>query len=158
MGIQDSESINLIKTWIKEIDTENYFKFIVDFDTKEGRTRILIDEFGTWKKAPFLTKQESEDYRSRGFRQFVPDLADFDKKLIIEYQEESKGRTGILRRHGKINKKGHDEFSDKNKDLYYELAKFKVLKLWENSDNNKRQLEIFLKNVRREKQNLNDLA
>ena len=158
MGIQDSESINLIKTWIKEIDTENYFKFIVDFDTKEGRTRILIDEFGTWKKCPFLTKQEAEDYRSRGFRQFVPDLIDFDKKLIIEYQEESEGRTGILRRHGKINKKGHDEFSDEDKDLFYDLAKFKVLKLWENSNNNKRQLEIFLKNVRREKQNLNDLA
>jgi len=32
------------------------------------------------------------------------------------------------------------------------------LKLWENSIDNKRQLEIFLKNVRREKQNLNDLA
>ena len=153
MGIQDNETLNIIKTWIKEIDIDNYFKFIVDFDTKEGRTRILIDEFGIWKKAPFLTRQESEDYRSRGFRQFVPDLVDFDKKLIIEYQEEPKPCKGP-----KIIKKGHTEFSDRDKDIFYKLAKFKVLKLWENSIDNKRQLEIFMKNVRREKQNLNDLA
>ena len=69
-------------------------------------------------------------------------------KIIIEYQEESKGRQGVLRRRGKINKRGHDEFSDEDKDIFYELAKFNQLKIWENTpqDEQDKELESFLEN------------
>ncbi|MEO2201846.1 MAG: hypothetical protein ABGW47_04065, partial [Nitrosopumilus sp.] len=66
--------------------------------------------------------------------------------IIIEYQEESEGRQGVLRRRGKINKKGHDEFSDEDKDIFYDLAKFNQLKIWENTplEKQKEELEVFL--------------
>ena len=147
MGIQDLQKLFEINQQIKKIDKKKDYNFIVDTDTKEGRTRIVIDEFGTWKKTPHLTEEQATEYRKKGFRQFVPDLVDFKNKIIIEYQEESKGRQGVLRRRGKINKKGHDEFSDEDKDIFYELAKFNQLKIWENTppDEQKKELKEFLK-------------
>ena len=142
MGVQDLEKLFCIHQQIKEIDQKNHYNFIIDTDTKEGKTRIVIDEFGTWKKAPSLTEEQAEDYRKKGFRQFVPDLIDFKNKIIIEYQEESEGSQGVLRRRGKINKKGHDEFSDEDKDLFYELAKFNQLKIWENTAPEKQNDEL----------------
>ena len=147
MGIQDLNKLFEIHREIKKIDTENKFNFVIDTDTKEGKTRIVIDEFGTWKKTPSLTEEQASEFRKKGFRQFVPDLIDFKNKLIIEYQEECKGRQGILRRRGKINKKGHDEFSDEDKDIFYELAKFEQLKIWENTpqEEQNKELKNFLK-------------
>jgi len=149
MGIQDLEKLFDISEQIKQIDKENYYNFLIDTDTKEGKTRIVIDEFGTWKKVPILTEKQALEFRKKGFRQFVPDLIDFKNKIIIEYQEESKGRQGVLRRRGKINKKGHDEFSDEDKDIFYELAKFNQLKIWENTSpkEQKEELRYFLKTL-----------
>ena len=142
MGIQDLEKLFHIHRQIKEIDENNLYDFIIDTDTKEGKTRIIIDEFGTWIKVPSLTEEQAANYRKKGFRQFVPDLIDFKNKIIIEYQEECEGRQGVLRRRGKINKKGHDEFSDEDKDLFYELAKFNQLKIWENTAPEKQNEEL----------------
>ncbi len=146
MGIQDLEKLFSINQQIKKIDTENHYRFVIDTDTKEGKTRIIINEFGAWQKMPFLTETQANDFRKKGFRQFVPDLIDFKNKIIIEYQEESEGRQGVLRRRGKINKKGHDEFSDEDKDIFYDLAKFNQLKIWENTplEKQKEELEVFL--------------
>ena len=155
MGAQDLQKLFEIKNQIQEIDKEKDYNFIIDSDTKEGRTRIIIDEFGTWKKTPNLTEEQASEYRKKGFRQFVPDLIDFKNKIIIEYQEECKGRQGVLRRRGKINKKGHDEFSDEDKDIFYELAKFNQLKIWENTpqvEQNK-ELKVFLKAFSKNKNN-----
>ena len=155
MGAQDLQKLFEIKNQIQEIDKEKYYNFTIDSDTKEGRTRIIIDEFGTWKKMPNLTEEQASEYRRKGFRQFVPDLIDFKNKIIIEYQEECKGRQGVLRRRGKINKKGHDEFSDEDKDIFYELAKFNQLKIWENTpevEQNK-ELKVFLKTFSKNKNN-----
>lgn len=146
MGIQDLEKLFSINQQIKKIDTGNYYNFVIDIDTKEGKTRIIINEFGAWKKMPILTEIQAKDFRKKGFRQFVPDLIDFKNKIIIEYQEEPEGRQGVLRRRGKINKKGHDEFSDEDKDIFYGLAKFNQLKIWENTplEKQKEELETFL--------------
>ena len=147
MGIQDLKKLFEINQQIKQIDEKNHYNFIIDTDTKEGKTRIVIDEFGTWKKTPCLTEEQATEYRRKGFRQFVPDLIDFKNKIIIEYQEECKGRQGVLRRRGKINKKGHDEFSDEDKDIFYELAEFNQLKIWENTpqDEQNEELKSFLR-------------
>ena len=146
MGIQDLEKLFDINQQIKKIDTGNYYNFVIDTDTKEGKTRIIINEFGAWKKMPTLTEIQAKGFRKKGFRQFVPDLIDFKNKIIIEYQEESEGRQGVLRRRGKINKKGHDEFSDEDKDIFYSLAKFNQLKIWENTplEKQKKELKTFL--------------
>ena len=142
MGIQDLQKLFEINQQIKQFDKKKHYNFIIDTDTKEGKTRIVIDEFGTWKKTPSLTEEQASEFRKKGFRQFVPDLIDFKNKLIIEYQEECKGRQGILRRRGKINKKGHDEFSDEDKDIFYELANFNQLKIWENTDVDEQRKEM----------------
>ena len=146
MGVQDLEKLFSINQQIKKIDTGNYYNFVIDTDTKEGKTRIIINEFGVWKKMPILTEIQAKDFRKKGYRQFIPDLIDFKNKIIIEYQEESEGRHGVLRRRGKINKKGHDEFSDEDKDIFYGLAKFNQLKIWENTplEKQKEELETFL--------------
>ncbi len=146
MGIQDLKKLFSINQQIKKIDIGNYYNFVIDTDTKEGKTRIIINEFGAWKKMPILTEIQAKDFRKKGFRQFVPDLIDFKNKIIIEYQEESEGIQGVLRRRGKINKKGHDEFSDEDKDIFYGLAKFNQLKIWENTplEKQKEELETFL--------------
>ena len=60
-----------------------------------------------------------------------------------------------ITRRGKINKKGHDEFSDEDKDIFYELAKFNQLKIWENTpevEQNK-ELKVFLKTFSKNKNN-----
>jgi len=147
MGIQDLQKLFKINQQIKQFDKKKHYNFIIDTDTKEGKTRIVIDEFGTWEKTPYLTEEQAIQFRKKGFRQFVPDLIDFKNKVIIEYQEESKGRQGVLRRRGKINKKGHDEFSDEDKDLFYKLAEFNQLKIWENTspEEQKEELEKFLR-------------
>ena len=99
------------------------------------------------EKSTILNRRGGTKIQKKGFRQFVPDLIDFKNKIIIEYQEECKGRQGVLRRRGKINKKGHDEFSDEDKDIFYELAKFNQLKIWENTppEKQKEELREFLK-------------
>jgi hypothetical protein len=147
MGIQDLQKLFEINQQIKQIDKNKNYNFIIDTDTKEGRTRIVINEFGKWEKTPHLTEEQATEYRKKGFRQFVPDLIDFKNKIIIEYQEECKGRQGVLRRRGKINKKGHDEFSDEDKDIFYELAQFNQLKIWENTpqDEQNKELKNFFK-------------
>jgi len=147
LGIQDLEKLFHINQQIKEIDKKNQYNFIIDTDTKDGKTRIIINELGTWKKVPLLSEEQAKAFRKKGFRQFVPDLIDFKNKIIIEYQEESEGRQGVLIRRGKINKKGHDEFSDEDKDIFYDLAKFSQLKIWENTapEKQREELEIFLK-------------
>jgi len=58
MGIQDLQKLFEIKNQIQQIDKKNYYNFIIDSDTKEGRTRIIIDEFGTWVKTPNLTEEK----------------------------------------------------------------------------------------------------
>ena len=155
MGIQDLKKLFEINQQIKQIDEKNHYNFIIDTDTKEGKTRIVIDEFGTWKKTPCFTEEQATEYRRKGFRQFVPDLIDFKNKIIIEYQEECKGRQGVLRRRGKINKKGHDEFSDEDKDIFYELAEFNQLKIWENTpqDEQDEELKNFLRKNTNNKNN-----
>ena len=73
MGIQDLNKLFEIHREIKKIDKENKFNFVIDTDTKEGRTRIVIDEFGTWEKTPCLSEEQALEFRKKGFRQFVPD-------------------------------------------------------------------------------------
>ena len=59
----------------------------------------------------------------------APDIMDFENRIIIEYEEES--RPG--KRMGKIGKKGHwaDSKRDTQRDTNYRRAGFRVCKIWE---------------------------
>ena len=139
MGFYDLEILYAIKNECQKLGVS----FVVDSDTQEGQTRIMIDERGYYQRVQTMTKQEANDFKKKGYRMFVPDLINFELKLIIEYQEEPKPYRGA-----KIIKKGHDEFSDLDKDLFYELGGFSQCKLWENNtpEENTKLLVNFLKN------------
>jgi len=139
MGIQDLDKLIEIKKWIRQFEIIHNvdFDFIVDVDTQEGRTRILIDETGHTIRAKQLSQQEANSYKSKGYVMLVPDLMDWKRKLVIEYQEEPKKGRGAH-----YGKKGHTEFSDENKDLYYQLGGLKQLKLWEETPRDQQQKEL----------------
>jgi hypothetical protein len=74
-----------------------------------------------------------------------PDIIDFNKKLIIEYEEESGNRrTGAY-----LAKKGHGhegDYSTKRdvrRDGLYDKHGFKLLKIWQSDDINKIKEKIF---------------
>ena len=59
----------------------------------------------------------------------APDIMDFDNRIIIEYEEESKpGKSS-----GKLGKKGHwtESKRDENRDSNYKRSGFRFCKIWE---------------------------
>jgi len=59
----------------------------------------------------------------------APDIMDFNRRIIIEYEEESKdGKRG-----GKLGKKGHwaESKRDEKRDLNYKNSGFQLCKIWE---------------------------
>ena len=122
MGINDLDRLNQIAIYANSFPS---FHFTMDTDTKHSTNCILIDEYGHVIKSP-ISKTVADNLRKDGYKPFVPDLLDIKNKLIIEYNEEPRPWRGA-----KIIKKGHTEFSDQDKDLYYKLAGFHQLKIWE---------------------------
>lgn len=59
----------------------------------------------------------------------APDIMDFNSKIIIEYEEESKPG----KRMGKLGKKGHwsECKKDTQRDSHYKKAGFRLCKIWE---------------------------
>lgn len=141
MGISDLERIFRIYQYIRDFEKlhDVSFGFIPDSgETTQSNNTILINESGKWLKAAGITKPEWQKLKSEGFKPFVPDLIEWHNRIIIEYQEEPKPHKGP-----RIVQKGHDEFSDSTKDLYYEIAGFNQLKLWDSWDHDTQKKELF---------------
>ena len=119
MGIQDELKLIEIKEFANTI---NGYNFVID--DRNLATSILIHENGWRLMAEGLSENQVKYYKDRGYRHFVPDLIDRGNQIIIEYQESAKR----LRKH---TIKGHDELSDADKDLYYSLAGFRQIKIWD---------------------------
>jgi hypothetical protein len=135
MGIQDLDRLDQIGTYANSFTK---YHFTIDTDTKNSDNGITINEYGICYKDP-LTEVAARQLKKLGFKRFVPDLLDWKNKRIIEYQEEPKPCKGP-----KIIQKGHDEFSDENKDLFYKLAGFKQLKIWESDQDWMHKIDGFL--------------
>jgi len=93
------------------------YSWELDTGHKNTAIQILDDEGGT-----ILYPPESYDGRI-----FVPDIYSHRRKIAIEYQEQPKRR----KHRGRLSKKGHTEFSDLEKDLYYKLADIEQIKIWD---------------------------
>ena len=120
MGIQDELKLIEIKEFANSLGDD--YNFVID--DRNLATSILIDEYGACHVASNLSEQEVKMFKDKGWKHFVPDLIDYQKMVIIEYQESAK-------KTGKHTVKGHDELSDADKDLYYSLAGFRQIKIWD---------------------------
>ena len=120
MGLQDELKLIEIKNFANSIGD---YDFIID--DRNQSTSIMIHENGDYfRYSHDWSKSTYDFYRDTGYRHFVPDLVDYHKKVIIEYQESAK-------KTGKHTIKGHDALTDEDKDLYYQLAGFKQIKVWD---------------------------
>lgn len=109
---------------------EKEFNWGFDFNVDDGDFETAIEFFpsGIFFHPPAAHNwQESRD---KGTTIKCPDILDWNNKIIIEYEEES--RPG--KKSGKFGRKGHTEESkrDMERDALYSKAQFSVLKIWGN--------------------------
>lgn len=103
------------------------FKFQEDSGHKE--TMIRIWEDGRYEKPE--TDRSLSTVSIPQSRWFVPDVMDFQNKIIIEFDETP----GAPRKGARLARKGHDpdgnDIRTSWRDLYYGLAKFRLLKIFD---------------------------
>ena len=139
MGNQDIAALFAIKTQIKEISEKHTLSFAFKVDL--GNYETAIEFVGDALFHPPLSKDWSTNPII-----LCPDLLDYHKKLIIEYEEEvGPKRTGTT-----LAKKGHhregdyDNKRDARRNKFYSRGGFHVLRLWESDKDWKEKLENFL--------------
>lgn len=143
MGIKDLVPLNNLVNVCRQLEREYNWGFVFAWDQGTYETAIGISEEGHLEKP--LTDTNWDRYKSR-WRLFCPDILDYSNRIIIEFEESpGKPRSGA-----RLAKKGHDpDGMDKrtsNRDLYYELAKFRVLKIFDFEDDKtvKKKIKQFL--------------
>lgn len=127
MGEADIENLNKIYTCCNQACRLLDLPFQFKEDTGRFETAIVINEEGKIE----ISGAYSNWDEIKNLSLFVPDILDYQNKIVIEF-EETPGKP----RHGaKLAKKGHDpDGMDKrtsNRDLYYSIAKLRVLKIFD---------------------------
>ena len=142
MGVVDNSILQNINTEIKKFCKENKLPFSFKTDDGTYETAIEFTEIG-YHHPPKAKNWDSNP------NIFCPDLIDYPNHTIIEYEEEG----GKRRSGARIATKGHGrEFDLQNKkdierDYWYEIGGFRVLKIWEHDYKNgtwKQKLHDFL--------------
>lgn len=118
MGVQDLDRIYPIYRYL----VDSYPKFHWEIDSGKMETVIAIHQDRTFYRPETLPENEPEYTRI-----FVPDIMCYMLKVIVEFQEQPHSR----KHRGRYKKKGHTEFSDEDKDIYYEHAGFNQIKIWD---------------------------
>lgn len=123
MGYKDADSLHKIYEYTKTISNNLQlpYNFLVDDGNFETRIDISFD--GKWKRGNGKKPEP-------GYEIFCPDLIDFENKIIIEYEEESKSNIGFF--HAR-KRKGHSDYTntrDTRRDTFYLVSGFKLLKIW----------------------------
>jgi len=136
-----------------EADIENLhkvYRICVDYSKLIGKGHKFRVDNGSFETALEFTQFNvhhppiSKNWNNHPLI-IVPDIMDFNKKLIIEYEEESGNRrTGSY-----LAKKGHGHEGDLStkrdvrRDTLYEKHGFILLKIWESDDIKKTKEKIF---------------
>lgn len=125
MGHSDIESLNRIYQFATQFCRLMEFPFRFREDSGNFETAIGITEDGHIERP--LLGSNWKVYKN-GKKLFVPDVLDYNNKIIFEYEETWK-------KEGKRKRKGHDpdalDRRTSTRDLYYEIAKFRVLKIFD---------------------------
>ncbi len=127
MGAVDIAVLHPIYRECLELNKEHQWSFSFKEDSGDFETMIqFFDDQPNRLRAvrpPIAENWDTMDLCN------APDIMDFENRIIIEYEEES--RPG--KRMGKIGKKGHwsESKRDENRDKNYKAAGFRVCKIWE---------------------------
>ena len=132
MGFYDLEVLMVLRDYI-----QGFHGIEFKIDKAKFDTAIFINEYG--KLVIPEPNTDAAALKKQGFKEFVPDLWNYNLMAAIEYQEEPKPMKGP-----KIIKKGHTEFSDEEKDLYYKIAGIRQLKIWESNPNWMETIDSFI--------------
>ena len=139
MGHQDITTLFLINEEIKIICKKHHLDFSFKIDI--GNYETALEFIGTNVFHPPISKDWSTNPII-----LCPDLLDFHKRIIIEYEEE----IGNQRPGAKLAKKGHnregdfDKSRDTRRNKFYKRGSFQVFRIWESDNNWKEKLEDFL--------------
>lgn len=126
MGHVDIEKVNKIYRACVDFSKLCSLPFQFKEDSGHKETVISISELGKISQ-----RLEPNGSLSDLWRTFVPDVLDFHNKIIIEFEETpGKPRPGA-----KLAKKGHDpdgnDIRTSWRDLYYDIGKFRLLKIFD---------------------------
>jgi len=118
MGVKDLHRISPIFLFLQKYYPE--YKWKIDTGNKETAVQILDNKTGTLYCPP--------GFRGSTINKiFVPDIYSSIEKIAIEFQEQPKKK----KHRGRLSKKGHTEFSDYNKDVYYKHGGIRQIKIWD---------------------------
>jgi len=141
MGHKDLMSLYPIVQECRRLEGQYNWGYQFKWDQGDYETVITINSDGSWESIGH--KVGTVHYN----KIYVPDIIDFHNKIIIEFEEEAKPNTGYL---GAKKHKGHFQelptSRDEERDSWYELAKFDVLKIYESQKDWKERLKNFLLN------------
>lgn len=139
MGQVDIDNLFKIYYEINTIKKKHKLKFFFKID--HGSYETAIEFVGINHFHPPISQDWSEDPTI-----FCPDLLDYNKKIIIEFEEEvGEPRTGA-----KLAKKGHNREGDQannrdsRRDRYYKQGGFRLLQIWKSDKDWRLKLEKFL--------------
>jgi hypothetical protein len=128
MGQSDIDKLNQIYTICNQTANLLDLQFQFKEDSGNYETAIGITEDGHMERP--LIDSTWKAYKNNK-KLFCPDILDYSNKIIIEYDETP----GQPRRGAKLARKGHDpdgmDLRTSTRDLYYALAKFRVLKIFD---------------------------
>jgi len=118
MGVKDLHRISPIFLWLQKNFPD--YKWKIDTGNKETAVQILDNNSGTLYHPPGFRGTTKNEI-------FVPDIYSGIAKIAIEFQEQPKKK----KHRGRLSKKGHTEFSDYNKDVYYKHGGIRQIKIWD---------------------------
>jgi len=143
MGEKDIEKLMEISKYANAKSKKEKYEIKFQIDKGTYETAIIIFDDGRCRKP---LSQENWDNLPTFSEFFCPDLLDYERRLIIEYEEE----TGKKRSGAKLAKKGHghegdfDTKRDVKRNKFYALAGFRILRIWESDTNWMSKIDLFL--------------
>ena len=99
-----------------------YLNWKEDSGRWETALFVVDNDEGTVLQPPPLEKLHGQ--------LMVPDIYSAIAKIAIEFQEQPKRK----KHRGRLSKKGHTEFSDESKDMYYKHGKIIQIKIWDDNE------------------------
>lgn len=142
MGEVDIAVLHPIYRECVHLTKENNWPFIFKEDSGSFETMIefVVNPAGVSPKHPPISKDWDEMKKKLSIP-ICPDIMDFQKRIAIEFEEESTAGKSS----GKLGKKGHwsESKRDSRRDNLYKQTKFRYCKIWQSELKGPWKLKLF---------------